>query len=156
MDTGRNTPRLLVVDDEPMIGRALEMLLRDRYSVQSVQSVDEARRRFLTGFRAELVLCDISMPGGSGTQLWQWLEHHRPRVCLQFAFMSGDPQSAEAREAIGKTGVSCLQKPFDLLELEETLRELSERYCDCESLTRAAQRFAGEPAEPAFVLREST
>jgi DNA-binding LytR/AlgR family response regulator len=63
--------RVLVVDDEPLARRRLEILLRDQADVELVGAAVEGRsaRRMIAELKPDLVLLDIKMPGETGLEL---------------------------------------------------------------------------------------
>ena len=62
--------KVLLVDDHPMIGAALEMLLRDsEYEfLGRARSVSEANSK-LAKLKPDLVLLDVNLPDGSGLDI---------------------------------------------------------------------------------------
>lgn len=67
--------------------------------------------------RFDVVLSDLRMPGMSGAQLYEKVAAERPEVAQRMLFSSGDVHSTEAVELARKSGVTILEKPFDLTEL---------------------------------------
>ena len=68
----KRLPRVLVVDDEPLMGATLRVALEDDFDVTIAQSGDEAKR-YLESNTYDAVLCDLMMPGTSGIDLHGWL-----------------------------------------------------------------------------------
>lgn len=59
--------RILLADDHPMIRTALEALLRDTaFQIVGVAGTGEATLREVDRLQPDLLLLDLSMPGGSG------------------------------------------------------------------------------------------
>ena len=82
--------RVLLVDDHPMIGAALEMLLRgSSYELLGrARSAAEANRE-VTRQKPDLILLDVNLPDGSGLDVLRRLSRARarPRVILLTAGM---------------------------------------------------------------------
>jgi two-component system nitrate/nitrite response regulator NarL len=82
--------RVLLVDDHPMIGAALEMLLRetDYQLLGRARSVADANAQ-LNREKPELLLLDINLPDGSGLDVLRRLlkTRNRPKVILLTAGM---------------------------------------------------------------------
>src|SRR5690625_8040097 len=81
---------LLVVDDEPYIGRIIQLKLeRAPYAVDIATDVDSARERLLSPAPIDLVLLDIMLPQGSGLDLLAEMRElpHRKQtpVCIPTA-----------------------------------------------------------------------
>lgn len=80
---------VLVVDDEPMVLRAVcRSLERAGYRTLPAESADDAERLFLAHpERVDLVLTDVVMPGGDGPSLVARLRRAAPSV--RVLFMTG-------------------------------------------------------------------
>ena len=82
--------KVLLVDDHPMIGAALEMLLRDtNYElVDRTRTAAEAGKQ-IAKLKPDLVLLDVHLPDGSGLDILMRLSRarSRPKVILLTAGM---------------------------------------------------------------------
>lgn len=82
--------KVLLVDDHPMIGAALEMLLRDtNYElVDRARTVAEAGKQ-IAKLKPDLLLLDVHLPDGSGLDILMRLSRSRsrPKVILLTAGM---------------------------------------------------------------------
>src|SRR5690606_33956416 len=58
--------RILVVDDEPLLGQTLSFAFRGKHEVIVAVSGREALARLAVDSRYDLVLCDLMMPDVSG------------------------------------------------------------------------------------------
>jgi two-component system nitrogen regulation response regulator NtrX len=124
--------RLLIVDDEPNIGRSLQMILeREGYAITVCQSA--AQFRAVTA-RADAYLLDVKLPDGNGLDL---LREIRGRgIAAPVVMISGHGTIADAVEATRAGAYDFLEKPLGrdkvLLTLknaleQSTLREENER-----------------------------
>ena len=87
--------RLLVIDDDAMVGRALARALR-AYDVEVEQDPRKALARLLeSGERFGAILCDLAMPYLSGPALHAAVLEQRPELDERFLFITGGTQSAE-------------------------------------------------------------
>lgn len=140
---------VLLVDDHPMIGAALEMLLRDTsYEVIGrARSVAEANS--LVGkHKPDLLLLDVNLPDGSGLDVLKRLprSRSRPKVILLTAGMD-DAQLLAAAE-LDPEGM--VLKTTDPELLTECMTQVTggERWIDPEIVERtrhAKQRAASAP-----------
>ena len=82
--------RVLLVDDHPMIGAALEMLLRNsEYELlERARTASEANKQ-IAKLKPDLLLLDVHLPDGSGLDVLRKLNksRSRPRVILLTAGM---------------------------------------------------------------------
>ena len=82
--------RVLLVDDHPMIGAALEMLLRnsDYELLERARTASEANKQ-IAKLKPDLLLLDVHLPDGSGLDVLRKLNksRSRPKVILLTAGM---------------------------------------------------------------------
>src|SRR5215831_3674807 len=62
-------PRILVIDDEPLLGRTLSFMLEEHHDVVVVEGGEQALRTLDSDARFDLVLCDLDMPGVNGSSV---------------------------------------------------------------------------------------
>lgn len=112
---------ILVVDDEPTILVALGQMLRAMgYHVLTASDAVRARRVFEdAGGAVDLLLTDVSMPGGSGVELARDLLERSPT--LRVLVMSGYLDAASS-QALPRTGF--VDKPFTRSTISRRIREL--------------------------------
>jgi CheY-like chemotaxis protein len=120
---------VLVVDDEPAIGRVLERVLRP-HEVVLVESGREALRQLALDPGFDLVLCDLMMPDVTGMALFEQACALLPGLEARFVFMTGGAFTPQAREFLATVPNPRLTKPFDLERVRVLLRELLARRAD--------------------------
>jgi len=112
--------RILLVDDEPAVGRALVALLDGDHDVVPVMRARDALDRLAAGERYDVILCDLMMPEVSGIELYASLpDDARDRI----VFMTGGAFTQQAREFLASCDRPQLAKPFT----EKQLRDVLER-----------------------------
>ena len=120
------TKRLLIIDDETSLLEFLELLFKEQgYSVTTANCV-EAARECLSGDSYDLVLCDITMPDGSGLDLLAELkqqEDERTAVIMMTAYTSTE----SAIEAMKLGAYDYVSKPFDVEELKILVQKALEK-----------------------------
>jgi PAS domain S-box-containing protein len=109
--------RVLVVDDEPLVGTVLQRTLRTEHDVEVVTSARDALARVDGGERFDLVISDLLMPDVSGMDLYRELVERHPRLAGRVLFLTGGAFTPAAREFLERAAVTCLEKPFDLAAL---------------------------------------
>jgi signal transduction histidine kinase/ActR/RegA family two-component response regulator len=99
----RATPlHILIVDDEPLVARALARILRG-HEVTVVHSGRAALERLSTGEPFDLVFCDVMMPDLSGMEVHAALLRDRPERLDSLVFMTGGTfteRAAAFRESV--------------------------------------------------------
>jgi two-component system cell cycle sensor histidine kinase/response regulator CckA len=114
--------RVLLVDDEPSLGRALAAALHDEHDVVAVTSGQRAIDLLAVDRDFDVILCDLTMPGLNGMEVWARVNASMPEVAGRFVFASGGAFTPEAT-AFLEGGKAHLEKPFEL----EVLRRILQR-----------------------------
>jgi two-component system NtrC family sensor kinase len=117
-------PMVLVVDDEPDIGRMLEEMLRNLGYRSDVKVSGEAAQAALREGDYDAVLCDLRLPGLDGPALYDWMTMHRPTLCARTAFITADTLSASSHRFLSHAGRRVLEKPFLPADLRQLLAQL--------------------------------
>jgi len=119
----RGELRILVVDDEPSIQRALERGLREVGYTQTVRSGKGAMELLEGGAMFDVILSDVVMAEGTGIDLADWLARHRPRLKRRLILMTGMGET----HTDSHPDVMTVPKPFDLVALRELVCLVSSR-----------------------------
>lgn len=117
--------RILICDDEPLLRELMRVALVGEYAIEEAGSVPEAIE-VASGFRPDVALVDVMMPGGSGLDVIRHLNHDpelRHARCVVVSAFAGETDRQEATEAGADAFVS---KPFDPDELSATVALLLE------------------------------
>ena len=110
----RKPARVLVVDDEPALLRALESLLRKKgHEVVALDSAIQATQQ-LAQEDFDVAVLDIKMPDLTGMELLHTVKHRRPEV--EVIIMTGHATVETALEAIKAGAYDYLTKPFEDVE----------------------------------------
>jgi CheY-like chemotaxis protein len=118
----KRVSRILVVDDEPLVRKAIGGVLKERgYPVVAVEDGVKA----LAAFREEefgLVLLDLGMPGMNGYQTAEEMKKLKPDVPVVLVTGWGDDVD---QDRVKETCiVRVLNKPFQPGELRQTVEEI--------------------------------
>ncbi len=116
--------RVLIVDDEPLIGTTLKVLLGDEHEVEFVSSGRAARDLLEEDGGFDVIICDLMMPGVSGMALHAWLEANLPALAPRVVFMTGGVFTDEARDFLDGVENPRVEKPFDHDVLLQIIRDL--------------------------------
>ena len=121
--TSSPLPTVLVVDDEPLVCRALARALK-RLDVRPIEAGDVAQAMaLLHSERIEGVIADQRLVSGSGIELLETVRDTWPSISRVLITGSDDPGIAQL--AINRAGVSYfLGKPWDAEALEEVVARL--------------------------------
>ena len=114
--------RILVVDDEPGMLRAVDRILGETYHVLGTSSSKDAVS-LAAEFLPELAILDIRMPEIDGFELMARLKGRLPQVDIILMTGSVDDLDGKLMRAIRSPAFYFIQKPFD----RNVLRTLVER-----------------------------
>ena len=127
MNTQQNSKRgpIVLVDDEPGVLRALELILRASGCTVTVFSDPcEAQKQLNAGLECRVLISDLRMPKLSGSDLISEVKKVRQ---IQSILISGHASDLEAQAALGIGIDRFLRKPFMPNELIRLIDELVEQ-----------------------------
>jgi DNA-binding NarL/FixJ family response regulator len=119
----RNRWRVLVIDDELLLGRSIRRMLK-AHDVVLTTSAEEATQLLEADVDFDAILCDLLMPAMTGIQFYTRLSERRPELCRRVVFMSGGGYPARVRHFVDQVPNTTLQKPFAVDELEAAIHTL--------------------------------
>ena len=147
--------RVLLVDDHPMIGAALQMLLRgSEYELlDRARTVAEASKK-ITGLKPDLLLLDVNLPDGSGLDVLRRISRNRsrPRVILLTAGMD-EAQLLTAADLDPEGMVLKTSDPSLLTECMDAVAA-GKKWVDPEIVERTRQAEAKAASAPPLTRRE--
>lgn len=118
--------RVLVVDDEPAICKALTIALqRAGYDALSAQSGDSALA-LLANEHIDILLIDLRIPDTRGDVVFELAAATHPHLRHQTLFMTGDI-SERAHRLVTSCKCPMLRKPFELREMIAAIEQLTPR-----------------------------
>ncbi len=117
--------RVLIVDDDPVMGELLDALLTvEGYRVTRAHSGEEALQVACGGTpQPDIILCDIQMPGMGGGELANTLAAERaagklPAASIILAMSGSSPRSDELQSFDG-----LLRKPFSVSDFTQAVAQ---------------------------------
>jgi DNA-binding response OmpR family regulator len=114
-----NTAKILVIDDEPEITEIVETFLTENgFKVQTEnepgRAIEKAR-----GFKPDLILLDIMMPGVDGYDICQALKNDPEFSNVPIVFLTGKDRSDDMGRSFKSGGDMFIKKPFSCERLLE-------------------------------------
>ena len=128
--------KILVVDDEDMIGMILRRMLKV-HDVTVLTNGSDALAKIAGGERYDAILCDLMMPGMTGIEFHQALSRDYPDQAAALMFLTGGAFNQETAAFLASVRNQQLIKPFDVV----TLRNQVDAHLN-------ARRSNGRPAGP--------
>jgi two-component system, NarL family, nitrate/nitrite response regulator NarL len=149
--------RVLLVDDHPMIGAALEMLLRgsDYELLGRARSVAEAGKR-IGALKPDLLLLDVNLPDGSGLDLLRRLSRARSRSRPRVILLTAGMDDSQLLAAAGLDPEGMVLKTSDPGLLTECMDAVAggRRWIDPEIVERTRQAQERADSAPPLTRRE--
>ncbi len=117
----RIRPKVLVVDDEPMLMEMMNDLVVPNLPCRLVAARDlNEARQMIARERIELLVADVYLPDGNGTSLLAELREKQPQASA--IVITGAPTIEGAITALRAGALDFLPKPFDANQLTERMR----------------------------------
>jgi DNA-binding NtrC family response regulator len=118
--------RVLIIDDEPSICKALSMALtRTGYEAIAAQS-GEAALAVIREEHIDVMLVDFRIPDMRGDVIFELAAAIQPHLRHQTLFMTGDI-TERAHQLIAACKCHFLRKPFDLSDMWDSIAAIAPR-----------------------------
>jgi CheY-like chemotaxis protein len=136
-------PRVLVVDDDPMVSMAIEVLLQRHGFETTLADGGDTGLRILEGSTFDLMMVDIFMPHMRGFESIRIFHERAPTIPLVamsgYAFANlNSPAPDFLRMALELGAMRCLRKPFTPSAL---LMVINECLADARSCLASSGQF---------------
>ena len=117
--------RILHVDDEADIREIAQLSLDSigGFRVESCASGYEALDK-APGFRPDIILLDVMMPGMDGPTTHQELQKNPVTASIPVIFMTAKVQPHEISQYLDMGAVGVITKPFDPLNLSQQVSDI--------------------------------
>ena len=116
-------PRVLVIDDEPLVGQMVARALRREAQVVTTTSARQALELLGRGESFDRIICDLMMPEMSGPELHAELAKVAPQLLAGLIFMTGGAFTDGARAFAETWSGPILDKPIDHQLLRRLIHE---------------------------------
>jgi signal transduction histidine kinase/CheY-like chemotaxis protein len=124
-DRPTRSMRLLVVDDEPAILRAIQGVLEgEGHDVVLAAGGAEAIELLRDDESYDALFCDLHMPDVDGIAVHAWLRSHRPLLAEHVIFLTAALASDRARHFVSSVNPVVVSKPVSAADLERALARL--------------------------------
>jgi PAS domain S-box-containing protein len=117
--------RVLLIDDEPAVGRSLELLLAPDTVVVAVTRAEDALSRLAGGERFDAILCDLMMPRTTGIEVYDQVLRIAPGYAAKIVFMTGGAFTQAARDFLAGLQRPHLRKPFTEAQLRNAIADVA-------------------------------
>lgn len=116
--------RVLVVDDDVLLGKMLKRALDPEHDVLVVASGREALDLIASGERFDLILCDLMLPGVTGIDVYEGIGSIAPELVNRVVFLTGGAFSARSKAFLEQDTIAWIEKPLpSVAEFREVVRQ---------------------------------
>ena len=105
--------RILVLDDEPMVGSAVSRVLSRHHDVVTLTRGADALDAIRGGAQFDVIICDIMMPQMSGQEFFNEMQKHDASTAGRIIFLTGGAFTPAARAFLDTITNTQVDKPFD-------------------------------------------
>src|ERR1700745_2656681 len=141
--------KVIVIDDEPIIRRSLELQLRQKkFSVTLCSTIAETEK-YIAKDSFDLMFVDVRLPDGDGTDLLNQLAPRAERPLI--VVMTGYGTIESAVSCIRAGAFDYIMKPFSASQIDVILRKAD----NFNQAVRISQILAQESLDAATFIGES-
>ena len=116
--------KILLVDDEPKVLRALTAALEEKHEVYVSETGVEAKSAINDSGPFDAIISDELMPGVKGHELLNWCQRKTPQSKLMM--LTGLPVTEELKQKIDNVGnISIFTKPWDVGAINKAIPQTS-------------------------------
>ncbi len=119
--------RVLLIDDDPALRRALKRMLSAHHEVIEGDGGEGGVHALSSGQRFDAILCDLMMPDTDGVAVYDYLANHRPEMLPRLAFLSGGAFTPRARAFLDQVAHQVVEKPVSREALLRVIAGLVEQ-----------------------------
>lgn len=114
--------RILVVDDEPLVGAVLRRSLLE-HDVTVCTGADEALEHLVRRDPFDVIFCDLLMPGTSGPAFYGKVTALVPEAARRMIFITGGAFTTRARQFLCSVPNARIEKPFAMTAVHKAIRD---------------------------------
>ena len=110
---------VLLIDDDAMVRRSVRRMLREHdvtTAASGEDALDQCSRRSF-----DVIICDVMMPGMSGTEVLEHLSVANPAQAARLILLTGGVFTPDEKARIDRLGTLVLQKPIAREQLEDAI-----------------------------------
>jgi CheY-like chemotaxis protein len=116
---------MLLVDDDPLVLRAMRRQLGREHELLAAASGQECLTLLRQGEKFDVILCDLMMPVMTGMGLYDAMSEEFPSDAQRMIFMTGGAFTDQARQFLERVSNLRLAKPIETDALRTALAALA-------------------------------
>ena len=103
---------MLIVDNEPLIIRAVSRLLAGEHDIESAGNGVEGLQMLRYEGPFDVIVCDLMMPEMNGMELYRRVREEMPEIARRFVFLTGGAFTDQAANFLREIDCPTLDKPI--------------------------------------------
>jgi DNA-binding NtrC family response regulator len=139
---------LIIEDDAGVRGNILDLLEAEGFEGLAAED-GEAGVELALRQLPDLIICDVSMPGIDGYEVFELLSARPSTAVIPFMFLSARAERADVRRGMALGADDYLTKPFTRRELLDSIRTRLRRRATSPSVALSPPDRAPTPVSPA-------
>ena len=124
VSTPTTRPRVLFIDDEPMLLAAYKRFYAQHFELALAPGGRDAVARLEADADWDAIVCDLMMPEFDGVAVHDWLQRHRPELLPSTLFCTGGAFSPRSLAFAERLGDRLLPKPLRPGELRAAVERV--------------------------------
>jgi two-component system response regulator AtoC len=138
---------ILVIEDDAMVrSNVVELLEAEDYTVTSAESGEAGVEQAVRSL-PDLIVCDVTMPGIDGFEVFEMLSSRPATAVIPFIFLSARAERRDVRRGMALGAGDYLTKPFTRVELLDSIKARLKRKL---AATEPPADVAGSTSNAAF------
>jgi DNA-binding response OmpR family regulator len=127
MKNRTRSKKILVVEDEPTIGRVCSQALTGEGFEVDIAANGSIAERMIEEKKYDVLLIDVRTPVMNGKELYQWINKRHPELANRVIFTTGELLGSATEKFIEQSGRPFMPKPFTPDILKATVKEVIRR-----------------------------
>jgi DNA-binding response OmpR family regulator len=127
MKNRTRSKKILVVEDEPSIGRVCSQALTGEGFEVDIAANGSIAERMIEEKKYDVLLIDVRTPVMNGKELYQWINKRHPELANRVIFTTGELLGSATEKFIEQSGRPFMPKPFTPDILKATVKEVIRR-----------------------------
>ncbi|MFI5252615.1 MAG: response regulator [Bacteroidota bacterium] len=122
MKTSKCLPKILIVEDEVLVGWSLLTILTKKNFEVTVAETGEKACELIAANHYDLVISDVNLPHIDGFEVARYLKHVSPSTPIAIMSTMDDHSTENAPNSVKID--QFIEKPFDIAEISQIITDI--------------------------------
>ncbi|MBT28912.1 MAG: two-component system response regulator [Thalassobius sp.] len=119
--------KILYIDDDHFMRMFFEGYFESKFDIKVCDSAEDAWKIFRTGYKADLIVLDLVLPGQSGKSFLTELKKQKALADIPVIVLSGNDKSNTRIDMLKAGADDFIIKPFNPEELEIKIAKITSK-----------------------------